>query len=47
MENLVSNPLPSSAKPVRDAEAVRGEIMDLVGEYYDLVHAPAPFDAAP
>jgi CDP-6-deoxy-D-xylo-4-hexulose-3-dehydrase len=32
------------ARGVRDAGAVRDEIMQLVGEYYDLVHAPAPFD---
>ena len=31
---------------VRDAEAVRGEIMALVGEYCDLAHAPKPFDPA-
>jgi len=29
--------------PTRDAKAVRDEIMQLVGEYYDLVHTPAPF----
>jgi CDP-4-dehydro-6-deoxyglucose reductase, E1 len=52
MENLVTQPLPADAEPVhdakpgRDAETVRAEIMQLVGQYYDLVHAPAPFDPA-
>ena len=36
----------ASSKPAtaRDAKAVRDEIMQLVGEYYDLVHTPPPFE---
>jgi CDP-6-deoxy-D-xylo-4-hexulose-3-dehydrase len=44
MEDLVTAPL--AAQPARDAEAVRGEIMALVDEYYALAHTRAPFDPA-
>jgi CDP-4-dehydro-6-deoxyglucose reductase, E1 len=41
---MVSVPLPVRAGATRDAKVVRAEIMQLVGEYYDLVHTPAPFE---
>ena len=40
MVSPLVSPKPAMA---RDPKAVRDEIMQLVGEYYDLVHAPAPF----
>jgi CDP-6-deoxy-D-xylo-4-hexulose-3-dehydrase len=42
VEDLVTQVLSAG----RDAEIVRAEIMALVGEYCDLVHAPKPFDPA-
>jgi CDP-6-deoxy-D-xylo-4-hexulose-3-dehydrase len=44
MEDLVTQ-TSKDLKLARDPETVRDDIMRLVGEYYDLVHAPAPFDA--
>jgi len=41
----VSDPLDANNLP-RSPDVVRAEIMALVGEYYDLVHAPKPFDPA-
>jgi CDP-6-deoxy-D-xylo-4-hexulose-3-dehydrase len=42
VEDLVTQNLSG----IRDADAVRAEIMALVGEYCDLAHAPKPFDPA-
>jgi len=42
VEDLVTK---SPALPTRDPALIRDEIMALVGEYYDQVHAPAPFQA--